>query len=395
MRFDVRNTNISLASPDRPARRLGFIVNPIAGLGGPVGLKGTDGEGMAEHALALGGRALAPCRAAQALEQIRPVAGDIDMIVASGNMGAAIAASCGLPFTIAGGTAGERADSQPTSSLDTARAARAMAAAGVEIILFAGGDGTARDIVAAAPGIPLLGIPAGVKMHSAVFAASPASAGHLLAAILRAPAGGFPFREAELVDIDEAALRNGVLATRLYGVANVPLAPASMQASKAGSLASDEDALDALARTMVREMETGCLYVLGCGSTIGRIKRQLGFEGTLLGIDVVLDGRVIATDVGHDRLLRLVSGARARIVVSVTGGQGFVFGRGNQQISPDVLRAVGRGNVTIVTGARKLALLDPAVLRVDTGDGETDAMLAGYWPVRTAPRRTTMMRVAA
>jgi predicted polyphosphate/ATP-dependent NAD kinase len=270
-----------------------------------------------------------------------------------------------------------------------------MAAAGVEIILFAGGDGTARDIAAAAPGVPLLGIPAGVKMHSAVFAASPASAGHLLAAILRAPAGAFPFREAELVDIDEAALRNGVLATRLYGVANVPLAPASMQASKAGSPASDEEALDALARTIVREMEPGRLYVLGCGSTIGRIKQHLGFEGTLLGIDVVLDGRPIATDVGHDRLLRLVAGARAHIIVSVTGGQGFVFGRGNQQISPDVLKAVGRGNVTIVTGARKLALLDPAVLRVDTGDGETDAMLTGYWPVRTAPRRATMMRVAA
>jgi predicted polyphosphate/ATP-dependent NAD kinase len=142
-------------------------------------------------------------------------------------------------------------------------------------------------------------------------------------------------------------------------------------------------------------MTSGCLYVLGCGTTMRRIKRALGGEGTLLGIDVALNGRLIALDVDEQRLTRLISGSEARIIVGVTGGQGYVLGRGNQQLSPTVLKRVGRERITIVAGRRKLGCLDPPCLRVDTGDPETDAMLAGYVRVLTAPGRTSIMRVAA
>jgi predicted polyphosphate/ATP-dependent NAD kinase len=333
-------------------------------MGGRVGLKGTDGAETLARARALGAEPVAAARSALALEAM----GD--------------QADCVAAPTVIG--TGE----------DTARAAEALARQGVDLILFAGGDGTARDVLRGSGGaVPMLGVPTGVKMHSAVFGTSPLAAGRLAARFL---AGEARLREAEVMDLDEDALREGRLAARLFGVARVPHERGLLQACKAGARPDDEAALDALARLLVREWPPERLMILGCGTTLRRIKRAIGFDGTLTGVDVALGGRPIALDANERQLLRLLDrAADAGIVAAATGGQGFLFGRGNQQISAAVLRRVGRGNITIVTGAQKLAALDPAVLHVDTGDAAVDAMLAGYMQVHTAPGQRMVMRVAA
>jgi predicted polyphosphate/ATP-dependent NAD kinase len=364
-------------------RRLGVIVNPIAGMGGRVGLKGTDGAAILARARALGATPISGQRAARALAELTSL--QIEILAAPGPMGALPCADAGLACAALHGITADAAG--------TRAAAQTMAQAGVALILFAGGDGTARDIAGiVGTATPLLGIPTGVKMQSAVFANSPAAAGRLAARFLTE---GTRLREAEVLDLDEDALREGRVSPRLHGTATVPEERALMQASKAGATVPDEAALDALARRLVTEMERGRLYLLGCGTTMRRVKRAMGFEGTLMGVDVALEGRLLAADVGEQQLLRLTETTPATAIIGVTGGQGFLLGRGNQQFSPAVLRRLGRQNIIVVAGALKLAALDPACLHVDTGEADTDAMLAGYIAVRTAPDRTAMLRIAA
>lgn len=369
-------------------RRLGIIVNPIAGMGGRVGLKGTDGPGTAARARDLGATPLAGERCTLALTRLLPAADGIEVLAAPGAMGAEAATAAGLNHRVIdlprpAGTAA-----------DTTIAATKLRDSGADLILFAGGDGTARDVLGAVgTAVPILGVPTGVKMHSAVFGLSPLAAGQTAARFLL---GGAPTREAEVMDIDEAALREGRVSARLHGVARVPHERGLMQACKGGARPDDEAALDALARRIAREWPQDRLMILGCGTTTRRVKRAMGFEGTLLGVDVALGGRLLAADVTEAQLLRLLDRApEAGILASVTGGQGFLFGRGNQQISAEVIRRVGRDKITVVTGAGKLTALDPAVLHVDTGVAEVDTMLAGYIGVHTAPGQRMMMRIAA
>jgi predicted polyphosphate/ATP-dependent NAD kinase len=373
--------------------RVGIIVNPIAGMGGRVGLKGTDGPDTLRRARELGATPHASERCAQALAAMAPASSACDFLAPPGAMGEDALTEAALPGRILH-------DLPPPqgSGADTTTAAARLRQAGVELILFAGGDGTARDVIrGVGTDVPVLGVPTGVKMHSAVFATAPRAAGRLAAHFLqRAP--GVTLREAEVMDLDEAALREGRVSARLHGLARVPHERGLSQAGKAGARPDDEAALDALARRIAREWPTDRLMILGCGTTTRRVKRALGFEGTLLGVDVVLDRRPIALDATEAQLLRLLERAGeggAGILASVTGGQGFLFGRGNQQISAAVIRRVGRGNIMVMTGAAKLTALDPAVLQVDTGDTTVDAMLAGYLQVHTAPGQRMVMRIAA
>jgi predicted polyphosphate/ATP-dependent NAD kinase len=373
-------------------RKLGVVVNPIAGMGGPVGLKGTDGAETLGCARALGAAPLASARCALALAELAPVAEEISVLAAPGPMGE--------DALLAAGLAGEALRDLPQpegSAADTRAAVARLAAEGVDLILFAGGDGTARDVAGmVGMSVPVIGVPTGVKMHSAVFGTTPKAAGRLAARFLGPGGEAVRLREAEVMDIDEDALRDGRISARLFGLVRVPHERGLVQACKGGARPDDEAALDALARRIAREWPAERLMILGCGTTTRKVKRVMGFEGTLLGVDVALSRRLLAADVTEAQLLRLLDRApEAGILASVTGGQGFLFGRGNQQISAEVIRRVGRDNITVVTGAGKLTALDPAVLHVDTGVAEVDAMLAGYIGVHTAPGQRMMMRIAA
>jgi len=281
-----------------------------------------------------------------------------------------------------------------TTADDTRAAARALLERDVALIFFAGGDGTARDILdVTGDRVALLGIPCGVKMHSAVFAISPEAAGQLAAVIANEPAK-IAWREAEVMDVDEDALREGRLSARLFGYARVPAERHLVQGPKMASF-SEDAVLDALAAQVVAGLETGVVYLLGPGRTTKLILKHLGLDGTLLGVDAVRDGKLIGRDLTATQIEEIVDGSRAKIVVSVIGGQGYIFGRGNQQIGPGVIRSVGRDNIIVVATQRKLVSLEGSRLLADTGDRALDEQLQGYIRVRTGPGQSAMMRLAA
>jgi predicted polyphosphate/ATP-dependent NAD kinase len=358
--------------------RLGVLVNPIAGMGGAVGLKGTDTPEILRRAQALGAEPRAALRAEQALHHVaEALAGRVSVLAPGGAMGEIPAGAAGLAVTLlpGGGGVGE------TGPGDTERAAVALAAAGVDLLLFCGGDGTARDICRAiGDKVPAVGVPAGVKMHSAVYATNPRAAGELAARFL---AGGLPLRPAEVMDIDEEAFRAGAVAARLYGYLAVPYDRELLQGAKAGRVNSEPAALDAIAAEVAERMRPGHIYLLGPGSTTGAIARRLGLEKTLLGVDAYQDGRLIVADAGETALLAAIAGRQATAIVTPIGGQGHVLGRGNQQLGPAVIRAIGRAGLMVVATPQKLASLQGRPLRVDTGDPALDADLAGHIRVIT------------
>ncbi len=364
--------------------RLGLIVNPLAGMGGAVGLKGTDGAEIVARALELGAVRVAPARADRALARLERHRDRLSIVAGARSMGADLARARDFPTEAV--AAGDR---EETTADDTRAAAAEMERRKVELILFAGGDGTGRDIVETVGArVPILGIPTGVKMQSGVFATTPEAAGDIAAAHLT---GRRRLRDAEVLDVDEAALREGRVSTRLYAVARVPDDPARVQHPKAGSRPGDA-ALDAVCREVADE--TRGLTLFGPGTTTQRVLAHLGIEGTLLGVDAVEGRQLVGADLNESQLLELLDGRDARLVVGVVGGQGYVFGRGNQQLSPAVIRRVGPGNVVVVAAEDKLLALDPPTLRVDTGDPELDAELAGFRPVLIAPSRTLVVKVS-
>lgn len=377
------------ADGDTATPTLGFLVNPVAGMGGSVGLKGTDGPGILCEAKRRGAVAGAEARAVRALKRLLTTTSSLRVLAGPDEMGANAARVAGvIPETLG------RLNSGESTAADTQTAARAMAERNVDLILFVGGDGTARDVLAAVGDrVPLLGVPAGVKMHSAVFGTSPENAGHLAGLFLaRSPAA--TLREAEVMDLDEEAIREDRLSARLYGYAVSPFERHLVQNAKSGSRAGSERDLDAAARQLANTMQAGCLYILGPGTTTRRIAKALGLPSTLLGVDVILDGQLIGADVDEHSLLHLVGNREARIVVSILGGQGSLFGRGNQQISSKVIGKVGLDNILVLASLDKLIALDNSPLRVDTGDSELDGRLAGYIRVHTGDDRSTIIRIA-
>ena len=368
-------------------RRVGLIVNPIAGLGGRVGLKGSDGSMVQQRALELGAVPRAFDRTTQALEQLAPIARSLRLYTSPGEMGETAARQSGFEPQVIGTIAAGR-----TTAEDTKAAAREMRRLGFELLLFAGGDGTAQDVFAAVGDDPIvLGIPTGVKIHSAVYAISPIAAGQIARAFLEGKTTGL--RESEVVDVDEDALRRGVVSMAFYGVLRVPDDALRTQGAKAPSPRDAAAAAASIARHIVGRMDEDALYIVGPGTTTRAVLSELGIEKTLLGVDVIHRRRLLASDVNEMQLLGLVAGRPARILVTPIGGQGYLFGRGNQQISPDVLRRVGVENVIVIATAEKLDRLTARPLLVDTGEENVDQMLAGYVRVICGPDDLRVVRV--
>jgi predicted polyphosphate/ATP-dependent NAD kinase len=368
------------------AKKVGLIVNPVAGLGGRVGLKGSDGVEVQQWARTLGAAPQAGQRAIQALERLKSVGG-LEIITYPGEMGADAARVCDLEPSVMGSIQPGR-----TTAEDTRRAARDMLGLNVHLLLFAGGDGTARDIHAAVgERLAVLGIPAGVKMHSAVYAATSMSAGDVALAYLQGKVSAL--REAEVMDVDEEAFRHGVVSARLYGYLKIPGERRLVPGRKAPSGPGEEAVIAAIAAEVAGGMQDGWLYILGPGTTTRAIAARLGLPKTLIGVDVVADGKLAAADANEAQLLALLEGRRAKIVITPIGGQGYLFGRGNQQIGPQVIRRVGRENIIVVSTPGKIHALGGRPLWVDTGDREVDEMLGGYFRVVTGYKEQIVYKV--
>jgi len=365
--------------------KVALIINPIAGMGGRVGLKGTDG-GIHVRAAELGAVPLSPERARQVLEHITEI-DRIQFLTAPGTMGADIFKGLNLTAEVVGTTADN------TTAEDTINICRQFHEAGAELIVFVGGDGTARDVMnAIGTSVPVVGVPAGVKVYSGIFAYSPKAAADMIEAFIN----GAGVTEEEVLDIDEEAYREDRLSSRFYGLLAVPDVRKDIQAGKidyAGSLTSEENKQD-IALWITEQMDNETLYLLGPGTTVKAVADALNIKKTILGIDAVVAGRQIKADLNEAGILSLLDNYHAaKLIITPLGGNGFIIGRGSKPFSPAVLKRIHRKNIVVICTQEKLEKLD--CLRVDSGDESLDIQLSGYIQVTTGYREGRMVKVCS
>jgi predicted polyphosphate/ATP-dependent NAD kinase len=352
-------------------------------MGGAVGLKGTDGQEALSEAIRRGAKPVAGSRMREMLSHLPRIDG-LSFLTGGGPMGEDVLKELGLQHEVVHSSA------RP-SAQDTKTCCLIFLEREVKCITFGGGDGTARDVMDAVDEkVPVIGIPSGVKMHSAVFANTPREASVLLARFITS---GLPLRRSEVMDIDEEAFRQGHLSARLYGHLQMPYESALVQPIKGDyEGGSVEEEKEAIAAYVADEMKPDVLYILGPGTTLEAVAKRIGVPKTLLGVDAVLDGKIVAADAGEAVLEGLVnSHAKVKIFVTPIGAQGFFLGRGNQQISARIVRMVGIENLVVLAAPTKLR--ETKVLRVDTGDPELDRSLKGFRNVVVGFRMGTMVKV--
>jgi predicted polyphosphate/ATP-dependent NAD kinase len=370
--------------------KMGFIVNPIAGMGGKVGLKGTDN--ILKEAVRRGAKPIAPKKATEFLQKLKEnmATTNIEVLTCPEIMGAEEAKAAGFPAQVL-----SMKIKRETTAEDTKNAVKLLTDAKVDLIVFVGGDGTAKDIFDAMQSSdtpPVLGVPSGVKMYSGVFAVGVVDAMDVVLAFAQRKA---EVAEFEVMDADERAVRSDTFAVKLYGFLKVPFMPMHVQGSKQVSpeTVDEKDNQRAIARFITEELQTDATLILGPGTTVERIAEQLGVAKTVLGVDVYRKGKVLL-DVDEKKILNTVKDWRNTwIVLSPIGHQGILLGRGNQQISPEIIKRVGKERIVVAATKSKLQSVEGNILRVDTGNAEVDGMLRGYIRVVTDYREWRLVKV--
>jgi predicted polyphosphate/ATP-dependent NAD kinase len=371
--------------------KLGLIINPIAGIGGSVALKGSDGEGIAEKARLLGAQAKANDRAKLALEILLPYQDRIEIYTASDSMGEESAGSLGFQVQVV-----YQAQSEETTFQDTENTVLALLEQDIDLLLFAGGDGTARNVCQmVGEQFPVLGVPAGCKIHSGVYAVTPKAAGRVVEMMVTNQL--VTLTEADVMDIDESLFRQGIVKAKRFGEMKVPCELRYIQAVKSGGKESDELVLQDIAADVINQMEDE-LFIIGSGSTTAFLMEELGLENTLLGVDIVQHQSLISSDITEPQLWQYIQdnkGNSVKLVITLIGGQGHIFGRGNQQLSPRIIKAIGKENIIIIATKSKLSALQSRPLIADTGDSEIDQILAGFMTVTTGFNDQVLYPVAS
>ncbi|MDL2253917.1 ATP-NAD kinase family protein [Ruminococcaceae bacterium OttesenSCG-928-I18] len=369
-------------------KKLGLVINPVAGVGGAVGLKGSDGPEIQKMALERGAVKKSGEKTSMALMALESIKEEFTVYAAPGEMGADLAESFGFETVVVGDIG------DVTTAADTERIAGELAGIPVDVLLFAGGDGTARNVCEAVPdSLPVVGVPAGVKIHSAVYATSPTAAGKALYACLTTTV---QTRQAEVMDIDEEMYRAGQLQAKLYGYLSVPVIRGVMQNPKAASHNNANDVggiCEEMKDRIERDADPEECFIFGAGSTVTAVESFLGLDGTLLGIDVYQNGKFLAKDVAEKELLEITKKNNCKLIITAIGGQGHIFGRGNQQLSPSVIRQIGLDNLWVVAAASKIYSLPDQCLYVDTGDAELNEELRGYRKVIVGWQETLVCEV--
>ena len=370
-----------------PIKKIGLLINPVAGLGGRAGFKGSDSIENQQKALEAGYEKAAASRAESCLAAVKGLDGCL-FFAPEGEMGGQSLDRLGIAYEAL------EAPHTGTTRLDTLACLKKMMDAQVDLILFCGGDGTARDVCeGCGDRIPVLGIPAGVKMYSGCFAVNPRAAGNLLKDYILGRRCTYELRE--VMDLDEQFLGRYSVSARLYGYLSVLNTGSGLQGPKVASTVNPFEAED-LARALVNQMKPDVLYIIGPGSTTYQIKKLVCGTGTLIGVDVVKNGKLIQMDADEKALLALLQEQEAaQIIVTCIGGAGFVFGRGNQQISAKVIHKVGKENIRLAVTKSKLLSLNQKPMYVDTGDAGMDAHLSGYYRILLSEGESTVYRIQA
>ena len=397
--------------------KLGLIINPIAGIGGSVALKGSDD--MTMHALTLGAEPKANIRTQTALKVLLSYQDEMTVYTVNNQMGEQAAKDLGFKIKLIYQT-----NNDNTQASDTEQAVSALIAEQVDIILFAGGDGTARNIVKMVmhntdkneqAQIPVLGIPAGCKIHSGVYAITPTAAGRVVELMLTKQL--VTLTQGDVMDIDESLFRQGIVKAKRFGEMQIPSELSYVQAVKSGGKESDELVLHDISEDVIEYMtdNDGDLFIVGSGSTTEFLMNELGLDNTLLGVDLVKNEVLIANDVTEEQLwqnLTLINEdqknkqqtkqnpQKVSLVITLIGGQGHIFGRGNQQLSPRIIRFIieqsgGKENIIIIATKTKLTALNNRPLISDTGDNDLDQLLSGFMPITTGYKDQVLYPVSS
>jgi predicted polyphosphate/ATP-dependent NAD kinase len=375
--------------------KIGLLINPIAGMGGRVGLKGTDG--VVEEAMARGAEPVAPTRAHEFLESLGRLKDlenfpDFSIYTCPGAMGADCVQESKLNCETVDITIGAK-----TTAEDTQQCVLALYHAGVRLLVFVGGDGTARDILDAVTShnlddLQVIGVPSGVKMYSGIFVVNPRDAAEVIRLMLQ---GGASSTEFEIMDADEEAFREDRFIIQLYGYLRGPSVPARFQGAKQASpeTIDEGEAQEAIARFVIDEMIPDGVYILGPGTTVKTVSELLKMKKTTLGVDIYTSKKIY-NDVNEETLLEVATDAsKTWIIVSPIGHQGMLFGRGNQQISPKIIDLVGKEHILVISTPAKLRGIAEGTLKVDTGQPSTDEMLRGYIRVITDYNEIRLIKV--
>ncbi|MCG8305802.1 MAG: ATP-NAD kinase family protein [Cytophagales bacterium] len=357
-------------------KTIGLIVNPIAGMGGAVGLKGTDTALILNKAKKLGASPGSTEKAKIALKELLKSKAGVKLMTCPDSMGASVAKELGVDFELVDISVNVR-----TTAQNTMDAAREMLRKNIDLLLFAGGDGTARDICeSVGTKLPALGIPTGVKIHSSTFSINPTMAGRLCASFIEDKK--VDWRTGEVIDLDEQQYRLGNISSKLYGYLRIPYLRAHVQKLKSGSPESEKYGQEAIAQYMMEKMEDEIVYFIGPGSTTMALTDKLGLRGSLLGVDIITKSKVLKRDVTDRQLLDFMNeGRRVEVIVTPIGGQGFLFGRGNQQFAPKVLCRFEPGQIHILSTQKKIIDLQGQPLLIDSGDESVNKQLTGYYRI--------------
>ena len=374
---------------DKPFK-LGLIINPFAGIGGALALKGSDGADIRSKALAMGAEKKAAAKTRLALTEIDALRDKVHIYTAAGEMGENLARELGFSYSLV-----YQPSVAQTEGSDTEAAAAALLAKNLDLLLFAGGDGTARNVCQIiADRLPVLGVPAGCKIHSGVYAITPQAAGRVLSQVIQGQI--VSLQQAEVMDIDETLFRQGRVNARQFGEMQVPVELRYIQAVKMGGKESDELVLQDIAAQVqdIMAAHPEHYFIMGSGSTVDFVMQELGLANTLLGVDLVKDQQLIANDLTATQLLDYVLGKPVKLVITLIGGQGHILGRGNQQLSPALIRYIGKNNIVLIATKSKLNSLAGKPLISDSGDVQLDSELAGLITVTTGYRDQVLYPLA-
>jgi predicted polyphosphate/ATP-dependent NAD kinase len=373
-------------------QRIGFVVNPIAGMGGKIGLHGTDGD---RRSLALLANVVPISfdRARKALYLMERVRDKLVIYAADGELGGDLLQELGFKYINIGVDHG-LVERNQTTAAHTIELVQEMQERKVDLILFAGGDGTARDIYSVVGDrIPIIGIPAGVKMRSGVFASYPEGAGEIV--VNTVIGKQYEIVHSEILDVGESTCDRGDRQSTFFGVARTINSRLRLQHPKLVFV--DHGAgIHELANKFAHGIESDHLYLFGPGQTTALFLDALGCVGSLHGIDAYSDGELVGKDLSEEGILELLTRfSKTTLVLGVIGGQGFLLGRGNQQLSTKVLTRIGVTNILVVSDARKISSLVPTRLYVDLGDCELPPFFPEYFQVHTSPRRCTLVKIVS